>query len=120
MRQKKQEDWNYLKQTLNMNHGEQLVDPGLLTFHEKVDKIVDEEEELMNKHLQYIKEAASLLTEEGELISNVQGVGSVEYDIDEYVNKMERIIKRNLQIYGELQKRFHRFKKHLKEEEEAH
>ena len=54
-----------------MNPGEPLVDPGLLTFHEKVDKIVDEEEELMNKHLQYIKEAASLLTEEGELISNV-------------------------------------------------
>ena len=29
----------------------QLVDPGLLTFHEKVDRIVEEEEELRNKHL---------------------------------------------------------------------
>jgi len=96
------------------------VDPQLLTFHEKVDKIVEEEEELLNKHLQYIKEAASLLTEEGELISNVQGVGAVEYDIDEYVSRMERIVKRNLEIYGELQKRFGKFKKHLKEEEEAH
>jgi hypothetical protein len=34
------------------------MDPQLLTFHEKVDKIVDEEEELINKHLQYLKEAA--------------------------------------------------------------
>jgi hypothetical protein len=35
-----------------------MIDPKLLTFHEKVDRIVDEEEELRNKHLQYLKEAA--------------------------------------------------------------
>jgi hypothetical protein len=34
-----------------MAHGEQFIDPQLLTFHEKVDRIVDEEEELRNKHL---------------------------------------------------------------------
>jgi kinesin family member 2/24 len=97
------------------------VDPQqLLTFHEKVDRIVEEEEELLNRHLQYLKEAAQLLTEEGELISNVQGVGSVEYDIDEYVSRMERIVARNIDIYSDLQRRIMKFKKHLKEEEEAH
>jgi kinesin family protein 2/24 len=60
------------------------------------------------------------LTEEGELISNVQGIGSEEYDIDSYVSIMERIVKRNLDIYGDMQKRIMKFKKHLKEEEEAH
>jgi hypothetical protein len=50
-KEKKKEDWNYLKQTLNMQPGEQFIDPQLLTFHEKVDRIVDEEEELRNKHL---------------------------------------------------------------------
>jgi hypothetical protein len=78
-RKKKQDDWNYLKQTLKSNNmmnnvagqgGEQL-DPNLLTFHEKADELVEEEEELRNKHLEYLKEAAKLLTEEGELISNV-------------------------------------------------
>ena len=98
-----------------------MVDPQeLLTFHEKVDRIVEEEEELLNRHLQYLKEAAQLLTEEGELISNVQGVGQVEYDIDEYVGRMERIVARNIEIYSDLQRRINKFKKHLKEEEEAH
>eukprot|EP00351_Strombidinopsis_sp_SopsisLIS2011_P003381 CAMPEP_0116880328 /NCGR_PEP_ID=MMETSP0463-20121206/12233_1 /TAXON_ID=181622 /ORGANISM="Strombidinopsis sp, Strain SopsisLIS2011" /LENGTH=63 /DNA_ID=CAMNT_0004530749 /DNA_START=1579 /DNA_END=1770 /DNA_ORIENTATION=- len=60
--------------TLKSNQGEQEIDPSLLTFHEKVDSLVDEEEELRNKHLEYLKEAAHLLTQEGELISNVQGV----------------------------------------------
>ena len=46
-------------------------DANLLTFHEKADQLIEEEEELRNKHLEYLKEAAKLLTEEGELISNV-------------------------------------------------
>lgn len=93
LKQKKKDDWNYLKNTLRASAyegqgvggfgqgsggsgGEHMVDPQeLLTFHEKVDRIVEEEEELLNRHLQYLKEAAQLLTEEGELISNVQGVG---------------------------------------------
>ena len=67
-----------------------------------------------------MKEAAKLLTEEGELISNVQGFGNEDYDMDEYVNRMERIVKRNLEIYGDLLQRVNTFKKHMKEEEEAH
>ena len=88
--------------TLKSNQGEQEIDPSLLTFHEKVDSLVDEEEELRNKHLEYLKEAASLLTQEGELISNVQGVNDQEYDIEEYVDKMQRIVHRNLEIYSDL------------------
>lgn len=90
-------------------NGEQL-DQNLLTFHEKADMLVEEEEELRNQHLEYLKEAAKLLTEEGELISNVQGFGNEDYDMDEYVVRMEKIIKRNLQIYGDLQNRINRFK----------
>lgn len=106
-----------------MNGGGQdgeALDQNLLTFHEKADELVEEEEELRNKHLEYLKEAAKLLTEEGELISNVQGFGNEDYDMDEYVARMERIIKRNLEIYGDLQNRITTFKKHMAEEEEAH
>ena len=54
----------------NADNGDQL-DPNFLTFHEKADQLQEEEEELRNQHLEYLKEAAKLLTEEGELISNV-------------------------------------------------
>jgi hypothetical protein len=80
---------------------------------------MEEEEDLRNIHLEYLKEAAQLLTEEGELISNAQGVGGVDYDIDEYVTKMERIVKRNLQIYSHLNEKIVNMKRLLKEEEEA-
>ncbi len=32
-----------------------------------------------------IKEDAKLLTQESELISNIQGVGFMDYDVDSYV-----------------------------------
>jgi len=64
----------------------------LMTFHEKVDNIMDEQDELRNIHLEYLKEAAQLLTQEGELISNLQGIGGEECDIDVYVEKMENIV----------------------------
>lgn len=73
LKQKKKEDWNYLKNTLRASayegqggmaggfgqpggsgsSGEQhMIDPQeLLTFHEKVDRIVEEEEELLSRHL---------------------------------------------------------------------
>jgi len=40
--------------------------------------------------------------------------------MDEYVLRMERIIKRNLEIYGDLNERIHKIKKCMKEEDEAH
>jgi len=40
--------------------------------------------------------------------------------MDEYVKQMDRIIKRNLEIYGDLQNRIHTFKQAMVEEEEAH
>ena len=83
-KQKKQDDWNYLKQTLKTNNqmhagqgapgegnDEEQLDPNLLTFHEKADELIEEQEEFRGKHFEYLKEAAKMLTEEGDLISNV-------------------------------------------------
>ena len=78
------------------------IDNNLLTFHEKVDSLLEEEDELRLKHVEYVREAAKLLNQEGELIAKSQGVGAEEQDIEEYINKMESIVTRNLQIYGDL------------------
>lgn len=63
---------NDLRQTLNSGQDGKLMDGNLLTFHEKVDNVMDEQDVLRTKHLSYLKEAAQLLTQEGELISTLQ------------------------------------------------
>ena len=100
--------------------GDEQLDPNLLTFHEKADELIEEQEEFRYKHFEYLKEAAKMLTEESGLISNVQGVGDEDYDMDEYVVRMEAIIKRNLEIYGDLSTRIGKIKRLMKEEDEAH
>lgn len=49
-----------------------------------------------------IKEDANLLTEEGELVSNVKGVGDVDYEMETYAKDLERIIQRKIKMYKEL------------------
>lgn len=41
----------------------------MLDFHEKVETILEEEEELLETHVNAIKDDAQILTEEGELIA---------------------------------------------------
>ena len=49
-----------------------------------------------------IKEDAALLTEEGELVSNVKGVGEVDYEMDVYTRDLERILLKKIKLYKEL------------------
>ena len=65
-----------------------------------------------------IKEDAKLLTQQSELISKIQGVGYVDYDVDSYVDKLEQVIKKKLKIYTILSKKLDKFKSSLKEEDE--
>ena len=85
---------------------------------EKADNCLEKEEELIASHMQFIKENAQILTQEGELISYVQETD--EYDIDFYVDKIGKIAARKLQIYLQLRDKLLDFKKSLKEEEEMH
>ena len=62
-----------------------------------------------------------MVTEQGELIQKLQSADDNDdnEDIDEYVNNMDRIIARNLEIFTDMKRRVDRFKKLLKEEEIA-
>lgn len=61
-----------------------------------------------------------MITEQGNLIQTIQGNDDDEdNDIDGYVNSMEKIVQRNLDIYTDMQKQLGRFKNLLKEEEIA-
>lgn len=89
LKTKIEEDWNYLKKTMNSGEGtnkgffkppvlnqdphDKYPSQELIDFHEKVDTLLEKEEELVNSHMRLIKENAQLLTKEGELISYVQG-----------------------------------------------
>jgi len=51
-----------------------------------------------------------MLTEEGELITNVRGIGESNYEMDVYANKLEEIIKNKLNKYNQLMKKLEVYK----------
>ncbi len=51
-----------------------------------------------------------MLTEEGELITNVRGVGESNYEMDEYANKLESLIKNKVKLYSGLLNKLETYK----------
>ena len=73
------------------------------------------EENLIESHINIIKDDARFLTEEGELLTNLKGVGADnEIQIDGYVKVLERIIEKKLNIYSDLKRKMEMCKKQSK------
>lgn len=89
-----------------------------LEFHEIMDRIVEEEEQLLNAHMKQIQDNADDLTEEGALLSKVQGNEVVDYDIDGYAAQLQDILKRKMERTQRLLAQVGSFRKHLALEDE--
>ena len=60
-----------------------------------------------------------MLTEEGELITKIKGIEDTEenFNMDEYLKRLENIIDKKIDIYSGLQNKIDVYKQHLREEE---
>lgn len=122
LKSKQHEDLNFMKQTIkedmeSENQQELVPSEDFVNFHEKVSDIIDLHDEMVALHLNIIREDAQLLTKESEIISKAQNEDD-DYDIDEYVDKLEEIVKKKLHLYKSLSKKIGSFRLALKEEEE--
>ena len=113
---KEREDLQILHRSLRAQ-GEGESSSHLEDLHEAISQLVDEEENLLQLHMDTIQENAQLLTEEGNLLAKVQGEDVVDYDIDVYAERLDNILERKIKMYTELQKNLKTFRSHLAEEE---
>ncbi|KAJ8606768.1 hypothetical protein CTAYLR_009567 [Chrysophaeum taylorii] len=87
----------------------------VMELHRTVDSLFEEEEALLNAHMNMIQENAELLTEEGRMLQQVQGED--EYDIDAYVARLDAILDTKANQIDSLRTRLRNFSQKLKEEE---
>ena len=73
--------------------------------------IEEEQDNLIGIHMSVIKDEAKLLTEEGDLISSIKGVGNENYTMDEYAKNLEEIIIAKLDHFKKLKKQIQAYKK---------
>uniref|UniRef100_A0A7R9YS33 Kinesin-like protein n=1 Tax=Chlamydomonas euryale TaxID=1486919 RepID=A0A7R9YS33_9CHLO len=87
----------------------------ILSEHNKMlDTILEEEELLITAHRMHIEETMELVRSEMNLLTEVDQPGSA---IDQYVNRLDKILKQKLEGVAMLQAKLERFKGHLQKEE---
>ena len=67
-----------------------------------------------------IKNDAKMLTEEGELITKIKGIGvqTEDFTMDEYLIQLEKMVDKKISMYSNLKGKLDIYKKHIKEEDE--
>ena len=82
----------------------------------KNDDLIKEEDIVISKHMNIIKEDAKMLTEEGNLISLMRGINNESVPMEEYALKLNNIIDKKLEYFMNLKEVITLYKKSLKEE----
>ena len=77
---------------------------------EDIPDLLEEEDKLISSHMNLLKDEAKLLTEEGNLISQIKCVKENPYPMDEYALQLENIITKKLQYYKELKQQLLNYK----------
>lgn len=115
-RQREKEDLDFMKHTLK-SEGQEEPDE-YFDFQEKVEYILDLQEDIMNLHLSAIREDAQMLKRESEIIGNARS-NDAEYEIDHYIRDTEEIVRKKLMLYKQIADKIKLAKKALAEEEEC-
>lgn len=90
--------------------GEDLSD-----LQEKVEFILDLQEDIMNLHLSAIREDAQMLKRESQIISNARS-NDADYEIDNYIRDTENIVRKKLMLYKQISDKIKLAKKALAQE----
>ena len=113
-----EEDWDYLKRTMAKRDGK-IMNDDFIKYNHLTAKLVEDEDDIINYHMNIIKEDAKLLTQEGDLITNIKGVGKEgDFKMDEYIAGLDKIIEKKLKIYNNIKGKVDIYKMHIKEEDE--
>ena len=92
------------------NEKVQDIEPSTNVNEENIPYIIEEQEALIANHMDIIKSEAKLLTEEGNLISKIKGITEENYTMEEYVYKIEDIIKTKLKYFQDLKQKIKEYK----------
>jgi kinesin family protein 2/24 len=111
------EDLMYLKKKVSEDG--KFISDDFIKYHKLTDQIIEDEDDIVATHMDVIKQDAKMLTEEGELITKIKGIENTEenFNMDEYLKRLEKIIDKKIDIYSGLQNKIDVYKQHLRDEE---
>ena len=133
-----EKDWDYVKnknkiiEDTNTNSKSQENDKENYEENQEKDNFQEEEEEeegeinhiedtedlniigedIINNHMNIVKESANILSEEGDLITNIKGVGKIpNFSLNNYIDGLETIVDKKLDMYSEIKSKIKKYRK---------
>ena len=133
-----EKDWDYVKnknkiiEDTNTNSKSQENDKENYEENQEKDNFQEEEEEeegeinhiedtedlnnigedIINNHMNIVKESANILSEEGDLITNIKGVGKIpNFSLDNYIDGLEIIVDKKLDMYSQIKSKIKKYRK---------
>ena len=107
---KKEEEEETIENNNEESEKVEEIEPSTNVNEENIPYIIEEQEALIANHMDIIKSEAKLLTEEGNLISKIKGITEENYTMEEYVYKIEDIIKTKLKYFQDLKQKIKEYK----------
>lgn len=83
-----------------------------------MEALYDEEENMLNLHMASIQENAELLTEEGQMLQNIQAEDASEEELENYSSRLNDILERKTHMIQALQEKVSSFQLQLKRKQE--
>ena len=76
------------------------------------DKLDTTQDDLINTHMTVIKNIANMLSEEGDLVTNIKGVGEKkDFTLNEYISGLEKIVDKQINLYEAIKEKIIKYKK---------
>ena len=76
------------------------------------DKLDTTQDDLINTHMTVIKNIANMLSEEGDLVTNIKGVGEKKnFTLNEYISGLEKIVDKQINLYEAIKEKIIKYKK---------
>ncbi|XP_072047867.1 kinesin-like protein KIF2A isoform X2 [Amphiura filiformis] len=97
-------------------HNEEEVSVEMYTFHEVMNQLQEMEEQVVDDHRHCLEESKQLIAEEERLMEMTD---EVDYDVEEYVTRLDDILGRKIEMLSMLRDKVSNFRGQLQEEEKA-
>ena len=113
------EDYIYVNKTERRRRSrKRLVNDCLIKYLKLSNKIIDNENSIIETHIDILRQNTIFLTEEGELISKIKKMINNKSEMNNYLKRIDEILDSKINNYTELQNKINNYKNNVKKEKE--
>ena len=111
------EDYIHVNKTERRNR-KKIFNDCLIKYLKLSNKIIDDENNIIDTHIDILRQNTIFLTEEGELISKIRKMINNKSEMNNYLKRIDEILDSKINNYTALKEKINNYKNNVKKEKE--